>query len=415
MLTEIITIGDEILIGQIVDTNSAWMGQQLNRTGIKVKQISSVSDDPQHIVQALDLAKTRADLILITGGLGPTKDDLTKKTLKDYFGMAWRTDDEVLEDVKKRFAAFGRVPTEINLLQAQVPDGCRVIRNLNGTAPGMWFEQDGKVFVSMPGVPFEMMSMMEQGVLPLLRERFKLPFIYHKTILTQGVGESMLAEKIEAWEASLEALGIKLAYLPSVGMVRLRLSSSGHDEHVVKNNVHQKVAEVLPLIGTHVFGYDEDTLEQVLGNLLLKQQATVSTAESCTGGYLAHRITSVAGSSAYFMGSIISYANDIKTAQLNVPADLIARHGAVSEEVVSVMAKNCREKMQTMYSIAISGVAGPSGGSDEKPVGTIYMAVASAQGIRTHKVQYGGNRERNIQYAASSALFLLRKVMLNLE
>jgi nicotinamide-nucleotide amidase len=415
MLTEIITIGDEILIGQVVDTNSAWMGQLLNRNGVKVHQITSVSDDPAHIIQALDLAKARVDIVLITGGLGPTKDDLTKKTLRDYFGMNWRIDDQVTEDVIKRFAAFGKVASEINLLQAQVPDGCRVIRNLNGTAPGMWFEQNGKIFVSMPGVPFEMMSMMEHGVLPLLREKLKLPFIYHKTLLTQGVGESVLAEKIEAWEDSLAALGIKLAYLPSTGMVRLRLSSSGQDEVAIKNNVHQKIAEVLPLIGQFIFGYDEDTLETVLGKLLLEQNATIATAESCTGGYLAHRITSIAGSSAYFQGSVISYANEVKTAQLGVPADLIAQHGAVSEEVVSVMAKNCREKFQTTYAIAISGIAGPDGGTEEKPVGTIFMAVANSTEIRTHKVQYGGNRERNIQYAALTALFLLRKVMLRLD
>ncbi|MCA6364410.1 MAG: competence/damage-inducible protein A [Bacteroidetes bacterium] len=411
MLAEIITIGDEILIGQIVDTNSAWMGGQLGLNGIAVKQITSVSDDASHIVKALDEARQRADLILITGGLGPTKDDLTKKTLRDYFGMGWRMDEQVAEDVMSIFKRFGREPGEVNLLQAQVPDGCRVIRNKNGTAPGMWFEVGGKIFVSMPGVPFEMKGIMSDGVLPLLREKFSLPFIYHRTVLTQGVGESLLAEKIEAWENSLAEHGIKLAYLPSPGMVRLRLSASG-EEAAVRKATDAKVEELLPLIEQWHYGYNDDTLPQVVGRLLVEHGQTVITAESCTGGSVAQAITSVPGSSQWYLGSIVSYANEVKMQQLGVPAALIEQHGAVSEEVASVMAVNARKQFNAGYAIATTGIAGPGGGTELKPVGLVYIAVASETGVTVRKMQYGGNRERNIAATTLSALMLLRKVIL---
>ena len=316
MQVEIITIGDEILIGQIVDTNSAFMGQLLNMNGMSVKQISSVSDNREHIMKALDEAKERADIILITGGLGPTKDDITKKTLCEYFNTTMRFDEGAYEDVVNIFASYGKEVTPLNRLQAEVPAICEVFRNKNGTAPGMWFDVDGKVFVSMPGVPYEMKALMKELVVPKLKTRFQFPSIYHKTILTQGIGESTLSELISDWEDSLAADNIKLAYLPSPGMVRLRLSTKGHDENVLKAAVERKIEEVKPLIDLYIYGYEiygeeKESLEQMIGKLLLDKKKTVSTAESCTGGYISHLITKVAGSSQYYIGSVISYAYEI--------------------------------------------------------------------------------------------------------
>ncbi|MDQ3108522.1 MAG: competence/damage-inducible protein A [Bacteroidota bacterium] len=412
MLAEIITIGDELLIGQVLDTNSAWLGQQLSLNGIRVKQMTSVSDDPAHIVAALDEAKKRADIILITGGLGPTKDDLTKKTLKDYFKMEWRTDAQILEDVIEIFKRFGKETTEINKLQAQVPDGCIALRNKNGTAPGMWFESDKKIFVSMPGVPYEMKGIVTDSVLPMLREKFGLPTIIHKTILTQGIGESALAEKIEAWEDSLAADKIKLAYLPSPGIVRLRLSVEGDDKEMLFKTVDKKLKEVMPLIESFVFGFDDDKLEKIIGDLLKKEKKTLSTAESCTGGLVAHKLTSVPGSSEYYWGSIVSYSYDVKTSELNVPSKMLEQFGAVSEETVKQMAIGVRERLHTDYSIAISGIAGPDGGTEEKPVGTVWIAVAKEDFVFAKKFQFGDNRERNILRSSISALAMLRKMML---
>ncbi|HLG02428.1 MAG TPA: CinA family nicotinamide mononucleotide deamidase-related protein, partial [Bacteroidia bacterium] len=305
MLADIITIGDELLIGQVVDTNSAWIGQQLSGIGIRVRQKTTVSDDAQHITAALDQSKKRADLILITGGLGPTNDDITKKTLCEYFGMGWKMDDEVLEDVHKMFARFGKEVSAVNRLQAQIPDGCAVLRNRFGSAPGMWFEQDGKIFVSMPGVPHEMKVIMEECVIPTLRKRFSLPVIVHKNILVHGLGESILAEKIAAWEESLAKESLKLAYLPVPGLVRLRISGEGLDAKLLNEIVRVKVNELVKLIPKYVVGFDDDSLESVIGKLLTEKKKTVSTAESCTGGLIAHAITRIPGSSNYYMGSII--------------------------------------------------------------------------------------------------------------
>lgn len=410
MEAEIITIGDEILIGQIVDTNSAWMGQQLNLAGIRVKQISSVSDDPAHIVKALDEAKTRAGIILITGGLGPTKDDLTKKTLRDYFGMGWREDADVLKDVEAIFASFGREVTPVNRLQAQVPDGCITLRNKQGTAPGMWFEQDGKIFVSMPGVPFEMKGLMRDEVLPRLKSKFRLPFICHKTILTQGIGESMLAEKIEAWEDSLAPLGIKLAYLPAAGLVRLRMSATG-DETTVRANVQRKLEELREQIPEYIYGYDDENLQEVLGKTLLAAGKTIATAESCTGGSVGQLITSVPGSSQYYLGGVIAYANDVKISQLGVSAETLRLYGAVSEQVAREMAAGVRMRLGADIGVATTGVAGPGGGTDEKPVGTVWIAVATEKGVKAEKFVLGNKREWNIARAALAALNMARKAV----
>lgn len=414
MNVEIITIGDEILIGQIVDTNSAFIAQLLNMNGMSVKQISSVSDDREHILKALDEAKSRADIILITGGLGPTKDDITKKTLCEYFKTTMRFDEGAYQDVVNIFATYGKEVTPINRLQAEVPAICEVIHNYNGTAPCMWFDVDGKIFVSMPGVPYEMKALMKEQVVPKLRERFKFPSIYHKTILTQGIGESALSELISDWEDSLAAVNIKLAYLPSPGMVRLRLSTKGEDKNLLIRNVEKKIEEVKPLISEFIYGYEiygveRESLEQMVGKLLKEKKKTVSTAESCTGGYISHLLTKVAGSSEYYIGSVISYAYEIKETELGVPHDIIIKHGAVSQPVVEQMAKAIREKYKTDYAISASGIAGPGGGTEEKPVGTVWVAVATPTKIISEKFLFGANRERNIQKTANVALNMLKK------
>lgn len=414
MQVEIITIGDEILIGQIVDTNSAFIGQLLNLNGMSVKQISSVSDNKEHILKALDEAQTRADIILITGGLGPTKDDITKKTLAEYFKCKMRFDETAYQDVVNLFAQYGKDVSPINRLQAEVPEICEVIRNYNGTAPGMWFEASGKIFISMPGVPYEMKAMMKEQIVPKLKERFKLPAIYHKTVLTQGIGESYLSEMIAAWEDSLAALNIKLAYLPSPGMVRLRLSTKGHEQEVLIKNVETKIEELKTIINEYIYGYEtygeeKETLEQIIGKILREKKKTISTAESCTGGYISHLITKVPGSSEYYTGSVISYSYEIKEHELNVSKEILEKNGAVSQPVVEQMAAAIRKKYKTDYSIAASGIAGPGGGTEEKPVGTVWIAVATPEKVISEKFLFGNNRERNIQKTANAALNMLRK------
>ncbi len=412
MLAEIITIGDEILIGQIVDTNSAWMGVCLNENGIKVHQITSVSDNKQHIIEALDAATKRVDIILITGGLGPTRDDITKQTLSEYFNAKLVFNAEAFKDVEHVFKIRGREVTEINRKQAELPENCTALSNKNGTAPGMWFEEKGKVFVSMPGVPYEMKALMTNEVIPRLKKKFELPVIMHKTVLTQGIGESMLAEMIEAWEDSLAKENISLAYLPSIGAVRLRLSTRGKDESTLKQVIDRKVKELQALAGNYIYGYDNETLEGILGNILSQKKKTISTAESCTGGYMAHMITAIAGSSEYFKGSVISYADEVKINVLGVKPETIEKHGAVSQETVEQMAANVRKKLNTDYSIAVSGIAGPTGGTPEKPVGTVWIAIATPDKVISRKFLFGDNRGRNIHLSAITGLNMLRKELL---
>jgi nicotinamide-nucleotide amidase len=413
-LAEIITIGDELLIGQVVDTNSAWMAQRLNEIGIKVKQITSVSDDEQHIINALNEARQRADIILMTGGLGPTNDDITKYTLCKYFKSNLRFDEEAFLNVERIFKARGREVTETNRKQAEVPEKCDVIQNPNGTAPGMWFDIRNIIYVSMPGVPHEMMPMMENFVLPKLKSRFNVNRIFHRTVLTQGIGESFLADKIKTWESNLPS-HIRLAYLPSPGTVRLRLSAEGEDETEIKQEVNMQVEKLQPLISDFIYGYNEDSLEELVGELLRKNNATLSTAESCTGGYIAHRITTVPGSSDYYIGSMIAYSNSIKENYLDIPKTLIEKHGAVSEEVVRAMAKSVKEKFKTDYSIAVSGIAGPGGGTAEKPVGTVWLAIASKEKIFSKRLLLGAKRNRVIMETSLHALNYLRKIILAIE
>jgi nicotinamide-nucleotide amidase len=406
MLAEIITIGDEILIGQIVDTNSAWMAQALNNIGIRVKQISSVSDDEQHIIDALKLAETRADIILITGGLGPTKDDITKITLAKYFNMGFRRDEETLKQVTSIFDKINRPMIELNRKQADVPDGCIVVQNKNGTAPCMWFEAHGKIFVSMPGVPYEMMYLMEDEILPRLKAAFDLPFILHKTMLTAGIGESFLAERIADVESALPTY-IKLAYLPKLGQVRLRLSGTSRDEHQLQEDINYYAKRIADEVREHVVVEDDIALEKAVLDIMKLGGLTLSTAESCTGGYIAHLLTKHAGSSAVYSGGAVTYSNDLKMAVLGVQEGTINKFGAVSEETVKEMALGAVARFKTDYAIAVSGVAGPDGGTTDKPVGTVWIAVADATGVEAKKYTFGNKRIQNIERSAAAALTLL--------
>lgn len=411
MQVEIITIGDELLIGQVVDTNSAWMGEQLNLIGLRVVQITSISDQREHILKALEEAAGRAEVILITGGLGPTSDDITKPTLSEYFNSPMVFHPEVLKEVERIFASRGFKVTEVNRKQAEVPACATVMPNHNGTAPGMWFEKDGHIYVSMPGVPFEMKGIMTDYILPRLKTLFTKQAIYHKTILTQGLGESLLAAKIEKWEKDLP-INIKLAYLPQPGMVRLRLTCMGTDHETVKSLVENEAQKLIPLIGEQIYGYNDDKLEMIIGQLLTQKGATLSTAESCTGGYLSHLITSIPGSSEYYHGSIIAYHNNIKQTLLGVSDADLKAYGAVSREVVIAMAEGARNRLGTDYALSTSGVAGPDGGTPEKPVGTVWIAVASPTGTETKFLNLGIDRLRTIQMASVNALNMLRKELI---
>lgn len=406
MLAEIITIGDEILIGQIVDTNSAWMAKALNEAGITVKQISSISDDETHILEALKLAETRADLILITGGLGPTKDDITKFTLAKYFGMSMRRDQDVLAHVENIFKRSNRPMIDLNIRQADVPEACVVLPNINGTAPGMWFDQKDKIFVSMPGVPFEMMQLMEDEVIPRIKQRFQLPFIYHKTILTANLGESFLAKYIEDLEDKLPST-IKLAYLPKLGQVRLRLSSTGRDETKVIAEVEHYAALFIDRLGDHVIGDSDIDLEKYMLNLMDKYKLTLSTAESCTGGYLSHLITRHAGCSSVFMGGAVVYSYELKESVLGVKPLTLQTYGAVSEETVKEMALGAIKHFKTDYSVAVSGIAGPGGDTAGKPVGTVWIAVANKQRVIARLHQFSNKRFQNIERSAAAALSMI--------
>ena len=412
MQVEIITIGDEILIGQIIDTNSAWMAQQLNLHGFSVKQISSVSDNEFHILNALKEAASRANIVLITGGLGPTKDDITKKTLCKYFSTELVYNEEVYLDIEKLFKERGYEVTELNKGQAEVPANCIAIRNFVGTAPGMWFESKGIVYVSMPGVPYEMKDIMEKSILPKLSTHFNAPIILHHTLLTQGIGESILAEKISMWEEALPS-NMKLAYLPSVSAVRLRLSAFGSKKEVLQAEFTKQLAMLKKLVSKYFYGENEDTLASVIGEMLKAAQKTLATAESCTGGQIASTITKVPGCSAYFKGSFICYANEIKEHFLDVSKEDLIKHGAVSKQVVESMAKGIINKMNVDYAIATSGIAGPDGGSEEKPVGTVWIAIAYKSQVFSKQYLFGKNRERTIQAATLTSLNLLRRFMLN--
>ncbi|MFM7016235.1 MAG: competence/damage-inducible protein A [Bacteroidota bacterium] len=411
MKAEVITIGDELLIGQVVDTNSAWMGEVLNQVGIKINRITSISDEREEILNTLTEASSRAQLVLITGGLGPTNDDITKKTLADYFNTTMRFDEQAFQDVIHLFSIRGKEVSALNRLQAEVPQNCTTLYNKVGTAPGMWFDENEVVYVSMPGVPYEMKYLMEQEVIPRLKTRFKTPLILHSTILTFGIGESFLAEKIAGFEKSLPT-NIKLAYLPSAGSVRLRLTGTGVKEEELKMQIKNLTQQLVEIIPEYIYGYGKEELPEVVGRLLKQKCWTLATAESCSGGYMAHLITSIPGSSAYYMGSSITYSNQSKTQMLGIPAELIEKHGAVSEQVVVAMVESVKNLFKVDCAVATTGVAGPGGGTPEKPVGTVWVGVSTPAGTKTYLLKLGDNRLRTIEVAALSGLNLLRKEIL---
>lgn len=410
MKAEIISIGDELLIGQVVNTNASWLGIEFNLAGISIYQITAVSDDRNHILTALAEAGHRAEIILITGGLGPTKDDITKQVLCEYFNTRLVFNDDVYQNIERLFGARGVKIGELNRKQAEVPESCIPIPNLNGTAPGMWFEKEGKIYISMPGVPYEMKMMVTGSVIPWLQKRFKTGAIVHKTVMTMGIPESVLANKIANWEDQLPN-NIKLAYLPQPGAVRLRLTAKGDDKILIEKQVNIEIEKLKEILPDEISAFDDEPIFETIGKLLREKNKTLSTAESCTGGYIAHLITSVAGSSDYFKGSVIAYSNEIKINLLGVNPSSIEKFGAVSEQVVTEMAASARRILATDYAIAVSGIAGPGGGTLEKPVGTTWIAIASAEKTVTRRLQLGDHRERNIIRTAFAALDMLRKTL----
>ncbi|MBS1506368.1 MAG: competence/damage-inducible protein A [Bacteroidetes bacterium] len=407
ILAELLTIGDEILYGQIVDTNSQWMSVELDKVGIKVIRKTSVGDVESEILSAFAEAEQRADIILITGGLGPTSDDLTKPLLAKYFNCELKLHEEALQELSAYFKSRGRELSETNKQQAFLPVCCTKITNPVGTAPGMWFERNGKIFMSMPGVPHEMKKMMTERVIPKLKEKFKTPTIVHKVIRTVGIGESFLADKITAWEKSLPT-HIKLAYLPSLGEVKLRLTGFGDDEQKLKAEVEGLTAKIQPLAGEYIYGYGDEPLEAAIGKLLREKKLTISMAESCTGGYLSHLITSVPGSSEYFLGSMVPYDYQIKMRQLGVRPEVLEQYGAVSEPTIIEMANIVRAKFNTDIGVATSGIAGPGGATPEKPVGLVWIAYSDKHHTVTRKLQLSTERLVNIKAASIAVLNLIR-------
>lgn len=454
----IITIGDELLIGQTIDTNSAWMAQELNKIGIWVKRRVAVGDVWDDIWNALDAESKESEIILITGGLGPTADDITKPLLCKYFGGKMVVNEKVLQHVKNIFARLNRPMLESNLKQAEVPDMCTVLHNSRGTAPGMWFgpptprrgdsasaqiqlnentdekknhfiedfskskvselmaspsgrNRKGAVFISLPGVPNEMKGLMINEVLPRLQKEFDLPAIIHKTVFTAGEGESFIAEKIKDFESTLP-LHIRLAYLPAYGMVRLRLTTRGDDKQKVEDELVPYFEQLKVLVKEVLVTDEDEGLELVIGKILKAKGKTIATAESCTGGYIAHLITSVAGSSAYFKGSVVSYANEVKENLLDVSAETLKTAGAVSKETVMQMLKGVLDKLNVDFAVATSGVMGPDGGTSEKPVGTVWIAAGNNEKVVTQKLFFRFDRERNIEMTAQAALNMLRKFIL---
>lgn len=413
MLAEIITIGDEILIGQIVDTNSTYIAKELNKIGVSVYQITSVQDNREHILMALEEAKSRAEIIIVTGGLGPTKDDITKHTFCKFFDDELVEDKNVLRHVEALFAKFISTPiSEVNRKQALVPSKATVLHNPFGTAPGMWMEDGASVFISLPGVPYEMENLITKSVVPRLVEQFNRPHIIHKTFLTYGLGESALAARIEEWEDNLPAY-MKLAYLPNLGKVRLRLTAKGPHEEVISKGIEVESRKLYSLIGELIHGIeDEHTLEEAVAQLFTSKGMTLATAESCTGGSIADRITSVPGASAYFKGSVVSYATETKVDVLKVDAALISEHSVVSAEVAAAMAQNVRTLLKTDIAIATTGNAGPTKGDSDADIGTVFIAIASPKGVFSKEFSMGNHREKIVQKSVNKAFELLQKEIL---
>lgn len=407
MTAEIITVGDEILIGQIVDTNSAWIGRHLNEIGVRLVHIASVADDAEAIKRSIDDAFSRADIVLMTGGLGPTKDDITKHTLADYFDMSLVRHQPTYEAVRLMTERRGFGFNELNQRQADVPSGCTVIPNHNGSAPAMLFHREGNILISMPGVPFEMEAIMTDSVIPYVKTHFDLHSVVHKTLITFGIAESILAETIAPWESALPGY-LKLAYLPNANCIRLRLSAYDVDGAVATAEIEQQFAELYRIIPAYILGFEPVTLESATAEQLIAAGATLSVAESCTGGAIASRFTAMAGASAYFLGGVVAYSNGVKAEVLGVDRSDLESYGAVSEQVVEQMARGVRRLTGSDYSIATSGIAGPDGGTPEKPVGTVWIAVDTPAGTISRKMTFGNLRDENIKRAASHAINMLR-------
>jgi nicotinamide-nucleotide amidase len=412
MKAQIITIGDELLIGQTIDTNSAWIGAELSRIGFDIIRKISIHDLRSDILETLADARGKSDVVLITGGLGPTSDDITKQTLCEFFKTRLVVDVKVLSGIEEMMKRMGYPMNSSNRKQAEVPESCRVLSNSAGTAPGMWFESGGTVFVSMPGVPHEMKHIMTEHILPEFKKKYKSQAVLHRNIMTYGDREAVLSEKLTDFEAFLPA-EIKLAYLPSFGIIKLRLTGTGPDIKLINSMIEEQVKKLHSVIPELIFSENEETFEVVIGKLLKEREETLCTAESCTGGRIAQMITSVPGASQYYKGSVIAYDNDIKTGQLGVPVEMVNKFGAVSEEVVTAMAEGARMLLKTDFSVATSGIAGPDGGTESKPVGTIWIAVASSKGVASLKHVFGSDRLTNIDRFAIAALNLLRKQIIS--
>lgn len=413
MNVEIVSIGDELLIGQTINTNAAWLGQECSKLGIRVVHVTTISDDEKEIVSAIDVAMNRSDLVLVTGGLGPTKDDITKHTLTEYFNTTLERHEPTLAQIDRFFASRNRPMLEVNRKQADLPKSCVILANPLGTAAGMWFEKEGRILVSMPGVPYEMKGIMANEVFPRLQEKFDLKAIYHRTLMTQGLGESFLADRISDWENKVRSVGLSLAYLPSPGMVKLRLTS--FEGKTRQQEIDGYFDELIHELPQFVYGKDDMSLAASVGQLLLEKKNTMGTVESCTGGAIAQQITSHSGSSLYFKGTLVTYTNELKEKLVAVDSDILANEGPVCKEVVEQMAQNGRLKLGVDYCISTSGIAGPEGGTEKNPVGTVWIAVASKSGVVAKKYSFGDNRERTIQMAMLSALNLLRCEVLQIS
>lgn len=413
MQAAIITIGDELLIGQTLNTNAAWIGQELSNQGIRIYRSITIRDERQDILDVVDDFMNTADLVIVTGGLGPTKDDITKETLCEYFDTSLELNDRVLERIKMYFADRGKEMLPSNIQQAELPKGAIILDNEHGTASGMWFEKGGKVLVSIPGVPYEMKAIMNQEVLPRSKAQFGVTGNYHQTLMTQGVGESFLAEQIKDWEDRIYADDLFLAYLPSPGIVKLRLTSKKGAEDAQKiENYFREIREKLP---KYAYGMNGETIFEVVGELLRKERATLGTVESCTGGGIANAFIQKAGSSDFFQGGVVTYSNDLKVKLANVQQETLDVHGAVSEETVKDMALGGKKTLNVDYAIAVSGIAGPDGGTEEKPVGTVWIAVAHPNGVVAKKFLFGEHRGRNLEKTQLYAANMLRKVLLSIE
>lgn len=411
MLAEIITIGDELLIGQVIDTNSAFIAKHLNKIGISVYQITSVQDDKDHILKALKDAESNVDIVILTGGLGPTKDDITKKTIAEYFNDTLVRDDSVIKNIEELWKHYtGGLLLQVNRDQALVPSKAKVLMNTLGTAPGMWMEKDNKVFISLPGVPYEMNALVEESVIPKLKEKYNCPYILHKTLLVYGIGESALAERIEAWEDALPK-HIKLAYLPSLGKMRLRLSSKGSNVEEVIGGVQVEIDKVIPLIKNEFAGFEEEdgSVEVVIAKQLNNLGKTLAIAESCTGGMIAEQFTTHPGASAYFKGGVVTYSTESKINVLGVPKEDIDAFSVVSNQVVESMAQNALRLFRSDYAVATTGNAGPTKGDSGAEVGTVYIAIATKNGVYSEKFMLGNHRIKVINKAVNKALEMLLK------